>query len=115
MTRRKKQGEHKLTPAQILLGIHLDELGFQPRFEVHVPDGSRWRFDVCAAGEALLFEISGGNWTGGHRRGSKQEDEYNKINTAQMSGYKVFQFTNRQVLRGEAKEFLKHWLSGRQA
>jgi hypothetical protein len=107
VTNRKEQGEHKLSEAQILLGIHIKELGMRPAYEVHVPAGSNYRFDVCCMGLNVLIEISGGNFSGGHRRGTKQEDEYTKINRAQMSGYKVYQFTNRQVLSGEAKEFLR--------
>jgi len=116
MTKRKGQGEYKLTPAQELLRIHLKELGLSPLLvELHIPEDSHWRFDLAAWNDRILFEISGGNFTGGHRRGSKQEDEYNKINTAQMAGWRVMQFTNSQVLSGKARDFLKNWLSGRQA
>ena len=111
MTKRKEQGQYKLAPNQVLLGIHLRELGMKPIFELHVPQDSGWRFDVACHFERILFEISGGNWSGGHRRGAKQEDEYNKINTAQMLDWKVMQFTNRQVESGEAQAYVKEWLA----
>jgi len=112
MTKRKHQNEYKRTPAQTLLGIHLKELGMLVFYEIHIPEDSARRFDLAAWNERLLFEISGGNWNGGHRRGAEQEKEYEKINTAQMMGWRVMQFTNRQVLTGQAKAFLEQWLAG---
>lgn len=106
----KAQQEKKQTPAQLLLAIHLRELGFAPEPEVRVCAERRWRFDLADISHRLAFEVSGGNWTGGHARGREQEDEYTKLNTAQMLGWKVMQFANRQVLTGEAKEFLRKWL-----
>ena len=98
----------KQTPSQILLALHLRELGFcRPCFEFPVCAGRRWRFDIAVPAERLAFEISGGNWTGGHRRGKAQESEYDKLNYAQMDGWRVIQWTNRQVLSGEAKQWLK--------
>ena len=102
----------KLTPAQELLRIHLKELGIETLPEYKFCDNRRWRFDL-ASEDRLAFEISGGNWTGGHRRGEKQENEYDKINTAQAMGWRVFQFTNRQVLRGQARAWLSAWLEGK--
>jgi very-short-patch-repair endonuclease len=101
----------KLTPAQELLRIHLNELGQGCDYEVRFCD-RKWRFDIALPLHRLAIEISGGNWTGGHRRGQAQENEYEKLNLAQMMGWRVLQFTNRQVLTGQAKEFLRTWLAG---
>jgi very-short-patch-repair endonuclease len=100
----------KLSVTQILLGKHLRELmlGVTPEYRFH--QERKWRFDLACPHEHLAFEISGGNWTGGHSRGKAQENEYDKLNTAQMMGWRVMQFTNRQVLSGEAKAFLKEHL-----
>ena len=99
----------KQTDEQILLAIHLKELGI-----ITVPEhrfcDRQWRLDLYAPNERLGFEISGGNWTGGHRRGAKQEDEYDKINTAQLCGIRVMQFTNAQVSDGRAKNFVASFL-----
>ncbi len=100
----------KMTPAQILLQIHLRELGIQTMPEYRFCS-RQWRFDLVALDRRLAFEISGGNWAGGHRRGKAQEDEYDKLNTGQLMSWKVLQFTNRQVLRGEAKKFIESWVS----
>lgn len=108
MTKRKAQHEYKLTKQQILLGIHLDELGvrFQREFKFCERD---WRLDIVLPDYSVAIEISGGNWSGGHRRGKAQEDEYNKLNLASMEGYRVLQFTNYQVECGHAKAFLKSY------
>ena len=99
----------KLSPMQVLLGKHLEELGMHKDeilFEYRFCEERRWRMDVVLPELRLAIEISGGNWTGGHKRGKRQEDEYDKLNHAQMNGWRVMQFTNAQVSDGRAKEFL---------
>jgi very-short-patch-repair endonuclease len=110
MTKRKSQSEYELTPAQILLGIHLDELGLSFVREHQFCDDRSWRLDIAIPEYRLAVEISGGNWTGGHRRGHAQADEYDKLNRAQMLGWRCLQFTNEQVLDGGAKEFIGKFL-----
>jgi len=105
MTKRKTQSQYKLTNSQRLLGIHLDELGVDFLRESKFCDRD-WRLDIVLPHHMIAIEISGGNWTGGHRRGHAQEDEYDKLNEAQQRGYKVFQFTNDQVDCGYAKKFI---------
>jgi very-short-patch-repair endonuclease len=102
----------KRTPQQILLQVHLKELGIKTMPEYRFC-ARKWRFDLVALDERLAFEISGGNWTGGHRRGKAQEQEYDKLNLAQLLGWRVMQFTNRQVASGEAKQFLAQWVAKR--
>ena len=102
----KKPKARKQTLQQLLLAMHLKELGFETVSELQFCEGRRWRFDLACPAERLAFEVSGGTWTGGHARGQAQEAEYDKLNTAQMLGWRVFQFTNRQVTSGEAKNFI---------
>jgi hypothetical protein len=123
MTCRKAQGELKLTNEQILLGIHIRELGMLPEYERKVCDDRDYRFDVVILGTSIAIEIHGGQHSGGHRRGvwskkeyrrrkdagqieTPQEEEYCKLNRAQMDGWKVLQFTNEQVNDGRAKDYL---------
>jgi very-short-patch-repair endonuclease len=106
----KKPKPKKQTLQQVLLCIHLKELGFETVTELQFCEGRRWRFDIACPDERLAFEVSGGNWTGGHKRGLEQESEYDKLNTAQMLGWRVLQYTNRQVTSGEARDFVKKHL-----
>ena len=118
----RKKKERKFSEMQILLGIHLRELGFLPAYE-HKFCERDWRFDVALPEQRLAFEINGGQFTGGHRRGfwskieavrrkraglleTPQEDEYDKLNTATFAGWRVLQFTNEQVNDGRAKAFI---------
>lgn len=100
----------KLTPAQELLRIHLLELGVHTTPEYQFHHGRKWRFDLASEGLRLAFECNG-HFKGKHGTGWSNDAE--KLNTAQMMGWRVLQFTNRQVLRGEAREFLKAWLEGK--
>jgi len=116
---RKTQDKLKLSSMQVLLGIHAKELGLEPEYERPVCEDREWRFDVCFPAIRLACEIHGGQYTGGHRRGKKalrgraetpQEDEYLKLSTATMLGWRVLQFTNEQVADGRAKTFIKSWM-----
>jgi hypothetical protein len=49
-------------------------------------------------------------WSGGHMRGKKLEDQYEKDRLAQVNGWRIFRFTNRQILNGEAKKWLQEHL-----
>ena len=97
----------KLTEAQEVLAIHLAELGLFPEFEVPVCEGRRYRFDVACKAERLAFECNG-HWHGTHGRAWSQGAE--KINIAQMLGWRVLVFHNRDVLYGRAKAFLMEWM-----
>lgn len=110
MTKRKTQSEYKLTNSQRLLGIHLDELGVNFQREVKFCDRD-WRFDLLLPDYRIAVEISGGNFTGGHRRFKAQEDEYDKLNQATIEGYRVLQFTNDQVDCGHAKQVIAEYLT----
>ena len=101
--------QRKLSPMQTLLAKHLQELGIaedEILFEHKFSPERNWRLDLYLPDLRLGIEISGGQWTGGHRRGKAQEDEYDKLNHAQMNGIRVFQFSNEQVGDGRAKDFL---------
>jgi very-short-patch-repair endonuclease len=104
MTRRKKQA--KLTESQIVLSLHLKELGISTIPEYQFCD-RKWRFDLAAPNERLAFECNG-HWQGQHGAGWSEGAE--KINTAQMLGWRVLVFHNKDVRSGKAKEWLKQYI-----
>jgi very-short-patch-repair endonuclease len=106
MAKRKAQDELVLSPMQVLLGIHCKELKLYPIYE-HQFCERMWRFDMAFPEWRVAIEISGGNYSGGHRRGKDQEDEYAKLNYAQRIGWRVLQFTNAMVGDGRAKQELR--------
>lgn len=109
MTKRKEQGQFKLSPAQILMGIHIRELGLgEVLYEQHIPADSNDRFDICCPEPRILIECDG-TFNGKHGVGWGKDN--NKANTAQMLGWKVLRFDNKFILRGAAREWLKQWLS----
>jgi very-short-patch-repair endonuclease len=105
--RRKRQ-----TEAQILLAIHVRELGVTDlKAEFRIDPARQWRADLALPAYRILIECDGGMHTGGHKRGAALEDDYDKQNSAQMLGWRILRFSNRQVLCGEAKEFLWKFLN----
>jgi very-short-patch-repair endonuclease len=109
MRTRKKPKEPG--PFEVLMGDHLRELGFvHLEFGYKFYSNRRWTSDVAIMDCRVLIECDGGMWSGGHKRGTALEDDYEKQNIAQMLGWRILRFTNRQVENGEAKEFMKNWV-----
>ena len=105
-----KNKQCRVTEAQLCLYGHLRELGHEPSLEVKVCADREWRFDKALPYSRLAFECNGGQWHGGHRRGKKVDDEYDKLNRAQMEGWRVIQFSNEAIIRGDDKPFLEKYL-----
>jgi hypothetical protein len=97
----------KLTIAQVLLRRHLKELGIETKPEWRFYSKRKWRFDLYSEVHRIGFECNG-HFAGKHGAGWSSDAE--KLNTAQMMGIRVLVFSNRDVLRGKAKEFLEEWL-----
>lgn len=101
----------KLTEAQILLKKHLLELRFcradEIKFEFKFCAERKWLADLAIPTYGMLFECDGGMFSGGHRRGKRLEDEYEKQNWAQAWQWHLYRFTNRQILNGDAKQWIQ--------
>lgn len=104
MTRAKPK---KLSEAQMLLALHLEELGFYVEVEPRISPERRWRADIGIPSVRVYCECDGGMWSGGHKRGAALEDDYDKQNAAQALGWRILRFTNRQVFDGRARAFIK--------
>jgi very-short-patch-repair endonuclease len=102
--------KRRQTKSQILLALHLKELGVKtvPEHLFHL--GRGFRFDLADLDAHIGYECDGGQFSGGHMRGRALEKQYEKDRLAQLGGWRVFRFTNRQILCGEAKAWLKEWL-----
>lgn len=54
----------------------------------------RWRFDFADIDNKIAIEVNGGVWIKGkHTHGNQYEKDLEKINTAQIMGWKVLQYT----------------------
>lgn len=95
------------TEAQILLKIHLAELGIETVPEYRFDPERNFRFDLAALKEKIGIECNG-HWQGKH--GSGWSEGFEKLNLAQAQGWKVFVFHNRDALTGKAKEFMRNFL-----
>jgi hypothetical protein len=108
------------TDAQILLEIHLKELGFTVAPEYQFSPSRKWRFDYMAISLGLAsvkwgIEIEGGIFQNGrkgsggigrHTRGAGYVKDMEKYNFAAIAGYRVLRFTPQQVLDGTARAFI---------
>ena len=101
-----------MNESNILLEIHMKELGieFMPEYKFHPK--RKWRFDyaifpVQRNGKTAV-EIEGAVWTQGrHTRGSGYIKDLEKYREAAVMGWRVLRFSTDEVLNGVAREFLK--------
>jgi len=103
----------KLTKSQQLLRIHLREIGIETRPEYRFCLERRYRFDLFSEELKMGFEADGGQWSGGHMRGKALEQQYEKDRLAQLMGFRIMRFTNREILNGNARAWLSAWLEGK--
>jgi hypothetical protein len=96
-----------LTEAQLTLRIHLSEIGIMTVPEYQFSPNRKWRFDLADLEHKIGFECNG-HWQGHHGAGWSEGAE--KMNTAQMLGWRVMVFHNRDVLRGKAIEWLRKYI-----
>lgn len=67
----------------------------------------RWRFDFAWPTEKIAAEIDGGVWVrGAHVRGAHFESDCEKMNKAQVLGWRVFRFTPAMVKKGYAMDVM---------
>lgn len=104
--------------AEILLGIHMDELGIKYETQYRFDEARRWKADFFIPSENLLIEVDGGAGYfknpkgqvirgGRHNRKEGYEDDCRKLNAAALKhGFTVVRFTSGMVSTGEAKKFL---------
>ncbi len=91
----------------------------EPEAEFKFSPPRKWRFDwyfeILSGYEfkGVGLEIQGGLFIQGrHTRGAALLKEYEKINEAQIFGYKVLMVTPQQVESGEAFKLVKRALFG---
>ncbi len=101
--------KRKDTDAEIVLWIHLRELGdFRIEREFRFYRPRRWRFDFALPDMRIAIEIEGGVFTQGrHTRGKGFIGDMEKYNEAVRLGWKVLRFTPSQVLDGSAIAFIR--------
>jgi very-short-patch-repair endonuclease len=113
LARKPKRGAIvRLTAPQALLQVHLRELGIETVPEFRFCLERKFRFDLYSNNLRMGFECDGGQFSGGHMRGKALEKQYSKDRLAQLKGYRIMRFTNREVLSGEAKQWMQDWLAG---
>ena len=104
----------KLTVAQILLVKHLKELF--PNYRIHTEfkfcPTKMWRLDVAIPANNWGFECDGSIFSGGHRRGTALEADYDRQNWAIANNWKLFRFSNKQILKGIARQWIAENLLG---
>jgi hypothetical protein len=62
-----------------------------------------WKFDFAWVDRRLAVEVEGGTWSGGrHVRGGGFEGDCRKYNEATLLNWRIFRFTTRMVMSGEA-------------
>ena len=78
---------HGLTPLDVMEQFHIGP----------------FRLDFAFPEQEIGIELQGGTWVnGGHNRGAQMSKDYEKLNSAQACGWKVFQFST-DMLRNDPR------------
>ena len=63
----------------------------------------KWRFDAAWPTFSLAVELQGGTYAyGRHSRGPQMHNDYDKLNAAQLLGWRVFYFDSKHIKDMEA-------------
>jgi very-short-patch-repair endonuclease len=100
MSPNKSQGEDELAR-------QLDALGIAYEREWRFAPPRRWKVDFRLMAGEWGVEVEGGQWSGGHKRGTAADSDTEKSNAALLSGFKILRFTPGQVQRGEALQTIE--------
>jgi len=97
----------KLEQKFLAMWLALGGPGLKGEYMFHVE--RNWRFDFAHPATRTAFEIQGGIYTGGaHARVRGLERDYEKLNTAQMFGWSVFQLSRNMITRGRVRGMVEH-------
>jgi hypothetical protein len=84
------------------------KFGTAVEFEYRFHPVRRWRFDAAFPERSAAGELDGGTFTGGrHTRGVGFGKDCEKINEAQLLGWRVFRFTTPQMENGVMLDVLE--------
>lgn len=76
----------------------------------------KWRLDFAWPAAMVAAEVHGGTWTRGrHVRGGGFQKDREKMNEAQLLGWLVLEFTDRDVRTGEAVSVIERALKNKRA
>lgn len=74
----------------------------KPETELRFHPERKWKFDFAWPAKKVALEVNGGAFIRGrHSRGQSQVDDWEKLNAAQVLGWKVLQCTPQQMDSGE--------------
>lgn len=73
----------------------------------------RWRFDLAWPERTLAVEVNGGVFMAGrHSRGAGLRNDYEKLNAAQLLGWRVLQVLPEQITDGVLRDLLAAVFAG---
>ncbi|MFN3785205.1 MAG: hypothetical protein ACK4RS_00040 [Thiothrix sp.] len=105
----KKKGQGQQSELERELANQLDllqrqHLSWPPHCrEFRFHSKRRWRFDFAWPEKKLAVEVQGGIFSyGAHTRGAGFRNDREKINAAILDGWRVLEFTDREITNGEA-------------
>lgn len=99
-----------------LLLFHIRVSGLpEPVREYAFLPGRKFRADLAYVKDKLLIEVQGGIFAkSAHNTGQGLERDYTKYNLANLSGWRVLQFSRSMIEDGSAVEFIKKCLNQRE-
>jgi very-short-patch-repair endonuclease len=97
------------TELEDLLFLHIKASGLpEPEREVQFLPGRKFRADFCWKQHKVVAEVQGGTYQHmAHSTGAGLHRDYEKLDLANLAGYRMFFFDRSMIENGDAVEFLK--------
>lgn len=80
----------------------------EPKREVRIIPGRKFRHDLCWDSIKLVVEVQGGTFTvGAHSTGTGIDRDCEKLNLTTINGWRTMAFTGTQIRSGQALRWLQ--------
>jgi hypothetical protein len=80
----------------------------EPEFEWRFHPTRKWRFDLAWPGHKVALEVDGGIWVAGrHSRGAGVKADWEKVNTAQLLGWRVFKCEPKDLTTMDTADMIR--------
>ena len=99
------KGKNIKSVLEITVAILLDSHGIQYQREYKFSFSRKFRFDFAILEHKIGIEIQGGQWLtkSGHNTGKGLQKDYEKLNLAQIEGWKVLQYSTDDIKKNPFK------------
>ncbi len=112
--RAERQAAHRALEELLAMQLRAAGLHHGCWREYRFDDERRWRLDFAYPDRLLAIEVHGGTFIqGGHSRGARQRQDFDKQNALAFAGWRLLVFDTTMVRDGTAVRTIERWFNER--